>query len=101
MAVCAVSLAAFRSIFVSDNTKSRPWYSTTVARLRRRNKLAAESRGLNDLPKFPSATLSGMRTFIEGSQLGLSPDVLEEFSDHQLLKSSEYGIHVVHEFRTS
>ena len=67
-AVCMVSLTAFRSVFASDasnvkGAKIRPWYSSTVAKIRRRKQ---QDYGLESLPIIPSATLSGMRTFIRG-----------------------------------
>ena len=67
-AVSMVSLTAFRSFFASEasNVKGaniRPWYSSTVAKIRRRKQ---QDHDLGTLPTIPSATLSGMRTFIRG-----------------------------------
>lgn len=67
-AVCMVSITAFRSVFASEasNYKSaniRPWYSSTVAKIRRRKQ---QNHDLGTLPTIPSATLSGMRTLIRG-----------------------------------
>ena len=67
-AVCMVSLTAFRSVFASQasNHKGaniRPWYSSTVAKIRRRRQ---QDHDLGTLPAIPSATLSGMRTLIRG-----------------------------------
>ncbi|KAK0508650.1 hypothetical protein JMJ35_008926 [Cladonia borealis] len=63
-----VSLTAFRSVFASEasNLKGaniRPWYSSTIAKIRRRKQ---QDRDLGILPIIPSATLSGMRTVIRG-----------------------------------
>lgn len=67
-AVSMVSLIAFRSFFASEASKVkganiRPWYSSTVAKIRRRKQ---QDHDLGNLPTIPSATLSGMRTFIRG-----------------------------------
>ena len=88
VAVCMVSLTAFRSVFASDAAsfnrgKASPWYSSTVARLRRSKK--AEDHDLEKLPAIPPATLSGMRISIRGSELDLGKD---EFSDREPLRSS-------------
>ena len=69
-AVCMVSLTAFRSVFASQasNYKGaniRPWYSSTVAKIRRRKQ---QDHDLGTLPAIPSATLSGMRTLIRGRE---------------------------------
>ena len=81
VAVWMVSLSAFRSVFASDerrarSKKVRPWYSSTVARLRNAHKFSEGADGLKDLPTVPSATLSGMRTYIRvwGSDLGTTQD---------------------------
>ena len=81
VAVCMVSLTGFRSVFASDAAsvnrgKATPWYSSTVTRLRRRKK--AEDHDLEKLPAIPPATLSGMRTFIRGSELDLGKDELPD-----------------------
>lgn len=67
-AVCMVSLTAFRSAFASEASNGkganiRPWYSSTVAKIRRRKQ---QDHDLGSLPTIPSATLSGMRSFIRG-----------------------------------
>ena len=71
VAVIVVSLTAFRSVFVSSRTSrlnkaARPnWYSSTIAAIKRRK--ASDNTSLssiNDLPAIPSATLTGMRTYI-------------------------------------
>lgn len=86
--VFIVSLMAFRSVFASDAAifnrgKARPWYSSTVAKIRRRKK--TEDHDLENLPAIPPTTLSGMRTFIRGSKLDLGKD---ESSDREPLWSS-------------
>ena len=69
VAVWMASLCAFRSVFASDSRrvrfeKARPWYSSTVAKLRNRNKNPEGVHELRNLPSIPSATFSGMRTYI-------------------------------------
>lgn len=79
VAVYMVSLCAFRSFFVSDAKrarlrKARPWYSSTVAKLRKRNKTAEDIHEMGDLPPIPPATLSGLRTFIRSYEFNLEVD---------------------------
>ena len=67
-AVCMISLTAFRSVFASQasnykGANNRPWYSSTVAKIRRRKQ---QDHDLGTLPAIPSATLSGMRSLIRG-----------------------------------
>lgn len=83
VAVIMVSLTAFRSVFASQGSenkerKARPWYSSTVAKLRR-HKASSVRYNLEDLPSIPSATMSGMRTFIRDGELGGGPETYEEF----------------------
>ena len=97
VAVCMVSLSAFRSVFASDerrarSKKVRPWYSSTVARLRERNKLSESSHGLENLPSIPSATMSGMRTFIRSSGLGSETDIHDKSNDGKSLSDGQ--VHV-------
>ena len=78
VAVIMVSLNAFRSVFTSQGLegrkrKARPWYSSTVAKLRRHRALPVPYN-LDDLPAIPSATISGMRTFIRDGWLGGRPE---------------------------
>ena len=98
IAVSMVSVTAFRSVFVSEVSKASrkkaiPWYSSTVAKLRRRNKELEEEHKLEGLPAIPSATLSGMRTFIRGSQLGFVSDHVGGLDDCELLHSTDRSIH--------
>ena len=76
VAVAMVSLTAFRSAFVkSENSGARkkaakkPWYSSTVHAIRH-NRLhrRSDEEHLEELPSIPSATLTGMRTFIAGGR---------------------------------
>lgn len=85
-----VSACAFASVFASNGQrarlkKARPWYSSTVMRLRKGNKLSDALHDLNNLPTIPSATLSGMRTLIGSSKLGLRVDDLYKSSDRKFL----------------
>lgn len=68
-----VSLTAFRSLFVSTARqavakKAKPWYSTQTLRLRANKRGKLGSGGHEKLPSIPSATMTGMRTFIRGSR---------------------------------
>lgn len=91
VAVIMVSVTAFRSVFASQRSeardrKARAWYSSTVAKLRRQ-KASSENYDLEDLPSIPSATMSGMRTFIRGSQLGSGPEAYDELAGCEPSKS--------------
>ena len=76
VAVIMISLTAFRSVYVSSQSSrarreraNKPWYSSTVAAIRRKrifNQKDEESTA--GLPTIPSATLTGMRTFIQGGR---------------------------------
>ncbi|MCJ1466437.1 hypothetical protein MMC07_005056 [Pseudocyphellaria aurata] len=83
VAVITISLTAFRSVFVSSQppqarrrTASKPWYSSTVAAiLRTRIFDRRDEESASELAAIPSATLTGMRTFIPGvgrTETGLS-----------------------------
>ena len=87
VAVIMVSLTAFRSVFASQESKdrkrkTRPWYSSTVARLRR-HKASSPRYNLEELPAIPSATISGMRTFIRGSRLGNISETNEDLIGYE------------------
>ena len=82
-----VSLTAFRSVFASQGSEARernarPWYSSTVAKLRR-HKASSEDHNLEALPSIPSATLSGMRTLIRGSRLGDRPEAYADLTGYK------------------
>ena len=73
VAVCMISLTAFRSVFVSNsNSQARkaaakqPWYSKIVHS--RKEQQIQDSEASQRLPSIPSATLTGMRTFIQGGR---------------------------------
>jgi hypothetical protein len=72
IAVCLVSLTAFRQLFIShgpnrERSSSKSWYASTIEGLKS-HKRKAEDEGFGELPSIPSATLSGVRTFIQGGQ---------------------------------
>ena len=97
VAVIMVSLTAFRPFFASQVSEARdrmakPWYSSTVAKLRRQ-KPSSESYNLEGLPSIPSATISGMRTFIRGSRLGCGPEEYDELASYE--PSKRKGQYVV------
>ena len=78
VAVIMISITAFRSIYVSSQQTSRarkqlannrPWYSGPVAAIRRKRALdQKDEEFVAGLPAIPSATLTGMRTFIQGGR---------------------------------
>ena len=76
VAVAMISLTAFRSVFVaSESSRARkesakkPWYSSTVAAIKRNKaRQASDEEAIQELPQIPSATLTGMRTFIQGGR---------------------------------
>ncbi len=85
VSVCMVSLCAFRSVFASDehrarSKKVRPWLPSTVAKLRNHNQLF---EGIHDRVNLsiPSATLSGMRTYIRTLELDAGADLHCRCSD--------------------
>ena len=56
VAVCMISLTAFRSVFASNGSdanaaKAKPWYSSTIERNRERRRRAPELGGLPTRPK--------------------------------------------------
>ena len=58
VAVCMISLTAFRSVFASNSSnanaaKAKPWYSSTIERNRERRRRAPE---IEELPTRPRAT---------------------------------------------
>lgn len=94
VAVCMVSLCVFRSVVVMEERrarfqKGRQWYSSTVAKLRDRNKLSGGNFDLNNLPTIPSATLSSMRTFIRSSGLGVGAEYSYELPNRRTLGGIE------------
>ena len=76
VAIIMISLTAFRSVFVeSESSRARkegakkPWYSSTVEAIKRsKERRGVQSDGFKELPKIPSATLTGMRTMIAGGR---------------------------------
>lgn len=55
---------------------------STVAKLRRQ-KASSNDHSLNDLPSIPSATISGMRTFIRSSRLGVGPEAYDDLTGYE------------------
>ena len=99
VAVTLPSVTMFRTVFVSERLKASrqkvvPWYSSTVARLRRRNMLPEEHSNLELFPTILSATLSGIRTFIRGSRLGAVSEELGDYSDCQPSHGTDRGVPV-------
>ena len=91
VAVIMVSLTAFRSVFVAETSKARPWYSSSVAKMRVWRKASGAGHDLEDLPAVPPATLMGMRTFIGGPQRCLEAEACgyDELEDRKPLRNSD------------
>lgn len=94
IAVCLVSLTAFRQLFVSHGPKrsqepTKSWYSTTIGKLRRQKREAGE-KGFRTLPSIPSATLSGMRTLIQGGRMA---DTTGTFDEEEVVNGWSPGEH--------
>lgn len=74
VAVAMISLTAFRSVYVASAASRarmqgarKPWYSSTVELInRRRKQRPQDEEAMRGLPTIPSATLTGMGTFIQG-----------------------------------
>ena len=98
-AVIMVSLTAFRSFFVSGVSstrrarRAREWYSPSFTG-RRRPKDDLLRREI-DMPTIPSATLTGMRTFLRGDSE--ASDVgFDEVAEHRTIrmKGKDHGTEV-------
>ena len=90
IAVTMISLTAFRSVFVaSESSRARremakkPWYSSTIAAIRRsKTQRGSDEEAIQGLPSIPSATLTGMRTFIQGGRhVQTSHGIIEELDE--------------------
>ena len=76
VAVMMISITAFRSVFVGSQSSgaqrelaNKPWYSSTVAAIRRKRAFdPTDEETTLGLPTVPPATLTGMRTFIQGGR---------------------------------
>lgn len=73
VAVTMISLTAFRLVFVANASRRRlkkevsPWLPSTPNVFRSHKRHASDDQVLDELT-IPSATLTGMRTFIRGGQ---------------------------------
>ena len=82
VAVSMASLTAFRSIFLAGTSRSEPrrarhWYLPTYEKIISRKNKSKEGRILveNPLPEIPSATLSGIRTYIRKGHASTMPEL--------------------------
>ena len=90
IAVTMVSLAAFRSLFVTDASRQamRPKYTSSywkqkkMAWNRRKCWQDLDNFSLGSLPVIPSATMTGLRTFIREEP---NSDKLDEAEEHRSL----------------
>ena len=99
VAVIMVSFTAFRSLFVTAESKAsrskfRPWYSSSVARLRKGRKTSVSGHIMEGLPAVPRATMTGMRTFIVGPHRHSEPETLDwdKLEEHKPLRNSDQEI---------
>ena len=97
VAISMVSLTAFRSLFVTTKRqaaaiKAKPWYSSQTLRLRATKREKLGSGGHEKLPSIPSATITGMRTFIRGGQrmTTLDSEAGHEHSEGTLLRDRDH-----------
>jgi hypothetical protein len=73
-AVTMISMTAFRSIFVANpsdrlrKNQAKPWQASISRIIRRQKRQVHDDQELEDLT-IPSATLTGMKSFIRGHQL--------------------------------
>ena len=100
VAVLMVSITGFRSVYVSSQTArkepaNKPWYSSTVAAIRRRRELdRRDEESIPGLPTIPSATLTGMRTFIQGGRRpGTGPQTTSDSTITGEEESEQWPIH--------
>lgn len=93
IAVTMISLTAFRSAFAaSESMRARkerakkPWYLSTIAAIRRsKTQRGSDEETIQGLPSIPSATLTGVRTFIQGGcHVQTSHDITEELHEWPL-----------------
>ena len=76
VAVAMISLTAFRSFFVGHESVQarqdlvrRRWYSNTLEAIRRKKTTQQNDKeAMVEMPSIPRATLTGMRTFIQGGK---------------------------------
>lgn len=100
IAVTMVSLTAFRSVFISTDSaasprQAKPWHPLRIGRIGGQQRDNVLDANAGRLPSIPSATLTGMRTFIQGD----SCQDTELGNDH-LRNSGEQGIMVTRGIRS-
>ena len=116
IAVAMISLTAFRSVFISSESSraekeraKKAWYSSTLDAIKRsKDKRRNDEEANRELPTIPSATLTGMRTFIRGghhtrtgSQLtNLTPAFKGEPDEWPLYKNRHGSTHTAGEGST-
>ncbi len=104
VAVIMVSLTAFWSFVAAESkasrSKFRPWYSSSVARLRKGRKTSVSGYNMEGLPAVPRATLTGMRTFIAGPHRHSEPETLDwdKLEEHKPLRNSDQVIDTTDDF---
>jgi hypothetical protein len=101
VAVAMISLTAFRSVFVgSEASRARksggkkPWYSSTISAMKRRNaQRRCDEEALQGLPQIPSATLTGMRTIIQGGHHTRTDHQSASFESTSEAESDEFPVY--------
>ena len=91
IAVSMASLTAFRSLFFagangSEARKAKSWYSPAYEKIMSRKNKSRENResGEAQLPDIPTATLKGMRTFIQGGRKPTIMDLRDDIERHSM-----------------
>ncbi|MCJ1307352.1 hypothetical protein MMC25_000998 [Agyrium rufum] len=110
IAVMMISLTAFRSVFAANASRASreknqsPGYKSSPWRkLRSSTKASKESDQPQNLPTIPSATMTGMRTFIRGGKRASTMDTEAGFNENGedfLLDGRNEKILVTHEVAT-
>jgi len=101
VAVAMISLTAFRSAFIGSESSrvrksgaKKPWYSSTISAIKRRHaQRRSDEEAMQGLPQIPSATLTGMRTFIQGGHHTRSSHQSAGFRSTSEAESDEWPIY--------
>ena len=90
VAVMLVSVTAFRSFFVSSDSKQSPKKVAQInQQVSRKRPFDWTSTADHRLPKIPSATLTGLRTFVRGGPR--EDPIYSTLDDSMQLTSQDHG----------
>ena len=90
VAVMLVSVTAFRSFFVSSDSKQSPKKVAPInQQVSRKRPFDWTRTAGHRLPKIPSATLTGLRTFIRGGHR--EDSIYSTLDDSMQLTSQDHG----------